>query len=431
MTDKTDTNTLPRVLIVDDNVSYRDAFRRNLLLQGYEVAEAGNMDEALAVLGEHAADVVVTDLSMRHPTEGLDLIRQARSINPHLPIIMISAVGTFEEGAEASRLGARTVISKSKIDEEMDNLFKAIDQAWEEFRKSCELSGRIAELRRQGESDPARAIETLRQIVGRPETPASIKGEAFDVISELSAADLMQSSRKDMDRARAEAASRDIFEQVDRNLAEAVAVWADLEQQTREALRTAEFLYVHGEQLESSVDFSRSIGFSYCFAIENEVKHRLRKKFQRFFGDPKTIDLVHALLEQNRRSISIFYHQYLLRIQRDHTLDVTIDNVYQTLMRITEHQGRYKPDGLKALGIVLLCFGRTYSFKKFNQEVAVKNPLEIGGLADGDMVRFAKLLTNLQHYRNPYIHPEISEMEKLSNIRQTSFDCLNIMAKIE
>lgn len=422
---------MPRVLIVDDNASYREAFRRNLLLQGYGVCEAGNMDEALAKLGEHAADIVVTDLSMRHPTEGLDLIRQARSINPHLPIIMISAVGTFEEGAEASRLGARTVISKSKIDEEMDNLFRAIDQAWAEYRKSRELTGRIAELRRLGETDAAKALDGLRQLVHTPDTPASVKSEAFDAMSEMNAPDLIRSSQSDMDRARAESASRELFEKVDRNLSGAISIWADLEQQTREALRTAEFLYVHGEQLESSVDFSRSIGFSYCFAIENEVKYRLRKKFQKFFGDPRTLDLVYSLLEQNRKSISLFFHQYMLRVQREHTFDITIDNVYQTLMRLAEHQGRYKPDGLKALGIVLLCFGRAYAFRKFNQEVAVRNPLDLHGLGDAEMIDFARLLTNLQHYRNPYIHPEISEMEKLSNIRQTSFDCLNIMARIE
>ncbi len=107
----------------------------------------------------------------------------------------------------------------------------------------------------------------------------------------------------------------------------------------------------------------------------------------------------------------------MLRVQREHTFDITIDNVYQTLMRLAEHQGRYKPDGHKALGIVLLCFCRAYA--------------DLHGLGDAEMIDFARLLTNLQHYRNPYIHPEISEMEKLSNIRQTSFDCLNIMARIE
>ena len=36
-----------KVLIVDDNDLYRKAFRRNLLLQNYDVVEAENADEAL------------------------------------------------------------------------------------------------------------------------------------------------------------------------------------------------------------------------------------------------------------------------------------------------------------------------------------------------------------------------------------------------
>ena len=45
-------------------------------------------------------------------------------------------------------------------------------------------------------------------------------------------------------------------------------------------------------------------------------------------------------------------------------------------------------------------------------------------------MRFAELLVNLQHYRNPYIHPEISDMEKLSIIRDTAFECLNLASRI-
>ena len=86
-----------RVLIVDDNKIYRDAFRRNLMLQKFEVAEAEDAESALASIREAMPDVVITDLQMRTETEGLDLIRQVKSTWPLLPIIMISAVGTFED----------------------------------------------------------------------------------------------------------------------------------------------------------------------------------------------------------------------------------------------------------------------------------------------------------------------------------------------
>lgn len=423
----------PHVLIVDDNKNYREAFRRNLLLQGYEVMEAEDSEEALQLLAEHPLDVVVTDLSMRHPTEGLDLIRQARSLKPHLPIIMISAVGTFEEGAEASRLGARYVISKSKIDEEIDNLFRAIDRAYEEYQRAQDFAERIRTLAAEAETDPGRVAGELRQIVHSSRTPDSVKPEAYDLLLELSASEFVQASRQSLDQAHASGggASREFYAQVDANLAEHLGASAALDNETREALRTAEYLYLRGEQLDESMDFSRSIGFSYCFAVENEAKVRLRKRLVKFFGDSSTPNLIRSLLEDNRRSVSLFFHQHLLRVQRECPMDITIDNVFQTFQRILEHAAKYKPDGLKALGIVLLCFGRSYNFRKFTQTVTVDNPLGLKGFAsDNDVVQFASLLTNLQHYRNPYIHPEISEMEKLSKIRQTTFDCMNMILRI-
>jgi CheY-like chemotaxis protein len=423
----------PIILIVDDNRNYRQAFGRNLMLQGYEVAEAEDSDEALERLSEKTIDVVVTDLSMRHPTEGLDLIKQIRSLKPHLPIIMISAVGTFEEGAEASRLGARYVISKSKIDEEMGNLFQAIDHAYAEYQKSLKFAQKIKDLSGQAETDRGHAVAELRQIITNPEAPETIKSEAYDLIMELNASELAQASLQDLDRAKAtDAATRLMFEKADANLQEALPQFQAMEHDSREALRTAEFLYLHGENIERGVDFSRSIGFSYCFAVENEAKARLRKRLVKFFSDPATPRLIQSLLEKNGKSLSLFFHQHLLRVQREFTLEVTIDNVYQTFSRILEHGGKYKPDGLKALGIIVLCFGRKYSFRHFEREVVVDNPLGLKGFENqDDVLRFAMLLSNLQHYRNPYIHPEISEMEKLSKIRETSFDCLNLMRYLD
>jgi CheY-like chemotaxis protein len=432
MSESGDTLVATSVLIVDDNRSYREAFRRNLELEGFDVVEAEDSEEAMLRLRENAPDVIVTDLSMRHATEGLDLIRQARTLNPHLPIIMISAVGTFEEGAEASRLGARYVISKSKIDEEMENLFKAINQAHAEYRRNLKIVERIAHWRLAGEEDRSAAETELRRILQMPDVGETVKGEAYDALMAFDTPEMAQASRQELDRARTESpAAGNLFQAADASLREGLGAFDSLEHDTQEALRTAEYLYLHNEQTDASVDFSRSIGFSYCFAVENEVKARLRKRLLKFLGDNSTQKLVKSLLEGNQRTLLLFFHQHLLRVLRDINMDVTIDNVFQTFQRIMEHGPKYKPDGLKALGIMLLCFGRSYSFRKFQQEVAVDNPMGIKGLDDErEVLRFATLLTNLQHYRNPYIHPEISEMEKLSKIRETALECLNIAFKL-
>ena len=421
-----------RVLIVDDNKGYREAFRRNLILHGYEVQEAEDSIEALEAVQSAPPDVIVTDLAMRHPTEGLDLIRQVRSIRPHLPVIMISAVGTFDEGAEATRLGACHVISKSRIDEELGDLLRTIDEASEEYAATRRLLDEIASLAAESSKDRSKVTDSLNAILERDDVHQAAKGTAFDLLLEL--------SRTSSDEAHAQPAAREdllatatqeVLSDVERTLTDEVPSLAKVEPATRESLVTAEYLYQQSESSRAGVDFSRSMGFAYCFAVENEVKARLRKKLQKFFGDPGTRKIVEGLFEKNRRSISIFFQQYLLRSKVNAQNEATIDNYFHTFLRLIEHGARYRPDGLKALGIILIAFGRTYSFKKFGQEITIDNPFELKGIGDGDnVIEFANLLINLQHYRNPYIHPELSEMTKLSKIRETAFACLNTIAEI-
>ncbi len=425
-------NTLAptQVLIVDDHPGYRQAFRRNLALRGYDVQEAEDGEAALARLHEAEPDVVVTDLAMRHPKEGLDLIRQVRSLRPHLPVIMISAVGTFDEGAEATRLGAWGVISKSRIDEEIERLYEAIDAASRQHARARSLSHEIqAEIRRAG-ADRRAGLATLQGLLRREDIPAGLKGEIFDHLLTLTEEQAQSPPARPGRRRLDGEADADRLGQAEESLAEAVSALAELATDSRQSLTTAEYLFLQSRTSPPGVDFSRSMGFAYCFAVENEAKARLRKRIQRFLNEPGTPALIEALLEPKRNAISIFYQQYLLRAQKSAPHEATIDNYYYTFARILEHGGKYRPDGLKALGIMLICFGRTYRFRKFQEEIQVENPLGLTGLADAEVYRLGSLLINLQHYRNPYIHPEISEMTKVSQIRETALDCLNLIARL-
>lgn len=430
-----------KVLIVDDNKKYRDAFRRNLLVHNYEVAEAEDTIEALERIRSQPLDVVITDLQMRTETEGLDLIRQIKSGYPLLPVIMISAVGTFEEGALAQKYGASSVISKSRIEDEIGRLYQAIRDAHEELtrsRRQDELLQRARTALSAGnvehgdvtESPQTEDIsESLRKLVADPSTHPYIRGEAFNLFSELNLRQLKEESRQ-----QAESAGRlpGNLTDIEGILGGALPSYGTFSEDSRESLRIAESLYNQQIHTPGSIDFSRNIGFSYCFAVENEAKLRMAKRLQKFLSSDQTIMLVTEMMENNNQHLSIYYHQYLLLLQRGHEMDFTIDNVKQTFRRILEHQSRYKPDGLKALGIIILAFGRTYAWAKHNKQVKVNNPLQMKGLdTDQETVRFAELLISLQHYRNPYIHPEISDLEKLSKIRSTAFECLNMASRLQ
>lgn len=417
-----------KVLIIDDNEMYRSAFRRNLMLRDYDVYEAENGDQALRVFQENAPEVVVTDLSMRTPKEGLDVIRSIRKVEPLVPVVMISAVGTFEEGAEASRLGAHAVISKSRIDEELESLYETIESARETGNRNRAIRSEVEQVDLAIETAGEEQEKRLREIVLDENIHSSVRGDAFDVLSKLTeTAALAEIASK------AQAISSDDLASSNQTLLDELPGFPEYDISTQKELRTAEYFFQRqgGDTPVGTADFSRNIGFSYCFAVENEAKFRLRKRLQKFLSHKDTTNLVKQFIDQRTGQLDIFYHQYLARMQHMQPYDFTVDNVRQVFQRILEHGGRYKPDGLKALGIVILCFGRTYEAKTMRKSLKIENPLHLRGIdTDEDVSQFAYLLVSLQHFRNPYIHPEISDMEKISNIRSTAFDCLRMISKI-
>jgi CheY-like chemotaxis protein len=439
-----------RLLLVDDNPAYRKAFRRRLALEGYSVQDAADSDEALEKLGAFYPEVVITDLAMRSPTEGLDLIRRVKSAEPLLPIIMISAVGTFEEGAEAQRLGAARVVSKSRIDDEIGPLLAQIELSRQDYRANMEalddLRAIQAEFGERGEIMPERervadAMARLQAFLAREDLDQHVKSEAFDALLFIESRKLQRDARAQfeslIDRGAAAGggsktvAAENALERVTQSIASEFRGWSRLDPESLDTLRAAEYLYLQQERVGENIDFSRNVSFSYCFAVENEAKTRLRRKLQRLFSSDSTYRLIESFLERDRKHLSLYFHQFILQSMRGRQMDVTIDNVRQTLLRILEYHGRYKPDGLKALGVVVMCFGRNYAYQDGLRQTRVDNPLGLKGLdSDNEALDFADLLIALQHYRNPYIHPEISEPEKLSKVRETAFQCLGYLDKI-
>lgn len=419
---------MTKVLIVDDNELYRQAFSRNLTIMDYDVVEAENADEAVKAFEESSPDLVVTDLSMRTPTEGLELIRSLKNIDPLAPIVLISAVGTFEEGSLAKELGAERVLSKQKIDEQIDELYGAIEQAKATGDKLRELRQEIAAINSDPDSISHEEVNRLREIIAQPNQHPTILTEAYDQLIQASSWEIRAQLEAELSNS-----SGVKLEETENQLKTIFPEFHKFDDQTRKELITAEFFYIQqgGDTPADNVDFSRNIGFSYCFAVENEAKSRLKRKLNRFLSDRGNVKLVKKMMDDKLGQLDLFYHQYLLRLQQQYNFDFTMDNVRQVFQRIMEHEGRYKPDGLKALGIMIVCFGRDYTVKGLKGNLKIGNPLSLKNFeSDEEVLRFAQSIVSLQHYRNPYIHPEISEMEKISKIRDTAFDCLGHIAKI-
>ena len=102
------------ILIVDDDANLRQLLRRILQRAKYDVVEAANGQEALALFRQQPTDLVITDLFMPQQ-DGLETISALRRLNNHLPIIAISGGGAaaqFDMLRAASLLGAARVLMK-------------------------------------------------------------------------------------------------------------------------------------------------------------------------------------------------------------------------------------------------------------------------------------------------------------------------------
>jgi DNA-binding response OmpR family regulator len=105
---------MPRILIIDDEVSVRTMLRRSLEEAGHTVFEASGGREGLNLSRRERTDVVVTDLYMPD-TDGIEVIRELRRVSTHPKIICMSGGGqteVFDWGRAALALGADRVLLK-------------------------------------------------------------------------------------------------------------------------------------------------------------------------------------------------------------------------------------------------------------------------------------------------------------------------------
>ncbi len=101
-----------RILVVDDDSSYRTLISVALRTAGYEVVAVDAGQDALRLLkGNETFDLVVLDYRM--PTlDGLDVLREMVSVAPSSKVLMVSAYGSIDMAIEAMSIGAHDFLRK-------------------------------------------------------------------------------------------------------------------------------------------------------------------------------------------------------------------------------------------------------------------------------------------------------------------------------
>jgi CheY-like chemotaxis protein len=109
--------SIPKILLVDDDNVFRETLGGILKLRGFQVVEAANVRSALKLIGAEPFDALLSDLHMPAPGDGLTVVSAMRHSHPKAVTILMSAFPEMTEATKAILNQADEVLVKPlKID---------------------------------------------------------------------------------------------------------------------------------------------------------------------------------------------------------------------------------------------------------------------------------------------------------------------------
>lgn len=116
--------TKKSILIVDDDIAHR-TMMRILLDWNYEISEADDGSTAIDALVDKSFDLVIMDIRMPK-VSGLEALDVIKTLNPAIPVVMMTAFWSDRIADEARKKGAFDYLPKPF---DYDRLKHTIEQA--------------------------------------------------------------------------------------------------------------------------------------------------------------------------------------------------------------------------------------------------------------------------------------------------------------
>lgn len=132
------------LLIVDDEAAIRQSLRL-IFSKSFRVIEAGSSEEAVRKATDEKPDIVLLDIVMPG-TDGLEVLKQIKSIHPDGQVIMLTALNTARTAFTAKGTGAFDYVTKPF---DVEELRLRVERAAEKIQLSRELENLKEEVGRK------------------------------------------------------------------------------------------------------------------------------------------------------------------------------------------------------------------------------------------------------------------------------------------
>lgn len=114
-----------KILLIDDDVVFRQTLARALTRRGCVCCEAGDSEQALALLHEQVPEACVLDLRMGEES-GLQLLPRLLDAHPTLNVLMLTGYSSIATTVEAIKRGAVNYLAKPA---RADDILRALQSA--------------------------------------------------------------------------------------------------------------------------------------------------------------------------------------------------------------------------------------------------------------------------------------------------------------
>src|SRR5215212_8895409 len=175
------------VLVADDQADVLEALRLLLKGHGFDVDTVNSPAAALAALERRDYDAMLLDMNFTRDTtsgrEGLDLLNTLQTLEPNMPVVVMTAWGSIDNAVEAMRRGARDYVEKPWDNARLMSILATQIELGRALRRAQRLETENRLLRRDNlpqmiaESPKMKPVLQLMERVGPSDANVLVSGE--------------------------------------------------------------------------------------------------------------------------------------------------------------------------------------------------------------------------------------------------------------